>query len=629
MPGTVRMDPSSDDEADPRAPKAPADDNKSILLSSSDVTLEDAPGAGDAPRAAAALVGKLVGGRYRVEALIGTGGFGAVYRAEHVRMRKRVALKVLSPDAERLPEIVTRFEREAVCGAHVQHPNVASATDFGQLDDGSFYLALEYVDGERLSDLINRGPLPPERAARIARDIASALAAVHEKGIVHRDVKPENVMLAPGDRVKLIDFGLAKIKPELIDEVAKTNAGVQLTAVGAVVGTVAYLAPEAALGMEAVDERGDLYALGLVLFEMLSGKRPFEGHDNVSLFRHQRFSPPPRIAERAPGVEVPAALEAIALRLLAKNPADRFASAPAVVRAFEALVGPADERPPVSRGAHRIDAFDPRTPAWTAEQAAQGADGHRRRGPDRGQAAVLGARRDRRRRDPGRRHHRRCAQRALAPGAAGRQRLRRDAVGRPAAAGPAGSGGAAARRRRRRGGVACPPPQRRRLQGLGPPAPAAFLALAEIDAPAFDEPGLRGDVVAVAAGIAFEGNELADRMFDAMANKLGARGPDLLFEIVRSRGATRAAHRAIDLLRRPEVIARATPAMRLAFDFKMAPCDQKPKFFEAAAKDGDARSLVQLEVLKDQPCKKKDPCCFRENRALIEAIQKMRIRLAH
>jgi hypothetical protein len=156
----------------------------------------------------------------------------------------------------------------------------------------------------------------------------------------------------------------------------------------------------------------------------------------------------------------------------------------------------------------------------------------------------------------------------------------------------------------------------------------AFVGLAEIDAPALDEPGLRNDVVAVAAGIAFEGNELADKMFETMANKLGSRGPDLLFEIVRSRGATRAAHRAIDLLHKPEVIGKATPQMRLAFDLKMAPCDQKTKFFDAAVKDGDARALTQLEILKDQPCKKKDPCCLRENKALADAIQKMRVRLS-
>jgi eukaryotic-like serine/threonine-protein kinase len=638
MPGTVRMDPSSDDEADPGASSAPAEDkkpavvhqagdaDKSILLSSSDVTLEDAPEQAESPRAAA-LVGKLVGGRYRVEALIGTGGFGAVYRAEHVRMRKRVALKVLSADAERLPEIVTRFEREAVCGAHVQHPNVASATDFGQLDDGSFYLALEYVDGERLSDLINRGPLPPERAARIARDIASALAAVHEKGIVHRDVKPENVMMTPSDRVKLIDFGLAKIKPELINEVAKTNAGIQLTAVGAIVGTVAYLAPEAALGMDAVDERGDLYALGLVLFEMLSGKRPFEGHDNVSLFRHQRFSPPPRIAERAPGVEVPAALEAIALRLLAKNPADRFASAPAVVRAFEALVGPADERPAVSRapiestpsipGLPRGPRSKPRAEPSTTAAVVQIAG----KLPFWARAAIGGV--------------------AIVVVAITVAALN----ARSHAPLPAGSVSAEGTVPEVTPQVAPPPTAPPRVDGVDATGwrarlrnavdskdwasgTRAFLALAEIDAPAFDEPGLRGDVVAVAAGIAFEGNELADRMFDAMANKLGSRGPDLLFEVVRSRGATRAAHRAIDLLHRPEVIGRATPAMRLAFDLKMAPCDQKTKFFEPAVKDGDARSLVQLEVLKDQPCKKKDPCCFRENKALVDAIQKMRLRLS-
>src|SRR5262245_27623838 len=141
------------------------------------------------------------------------GGMGAVFRGEHVHMRKRVAVKVLHPSTQGFPELVTRFERESIVGAHVSHPNVCSASDFGRLEDGSCYLVLEYVEGITLHELIHRGPLPAERAASIARQLAAALEAAHHLEIWHRDVKPRNIMIVEGppDRVKLIDFGLAKV----------------------------------------------------------------------------------------------------------------------------------------------------------------------------------------------------------------------------------------------------------------------------------------------------------------------------------------------------------------------------------------------------------------------------------
>src|SRR6267154_11473 len=141
------------------------------------------------------LVGAVLGGRYHVEKLIGEGGMGAVYQAEHTHMRKRLALKVLHADMSRLPEVVARFEREAMAAAHIDHPNVAAATDFGKLDDGSFFLVLEYVEGESLREAIDAGRLELGRALHVTRQIASALARAHALGIVHRDLKPENIML--------------------------------------------------------------------------------------------------------------------------------------------------------------------------------------------------------------------------------------------------------------------------------------------------------------------------------------------------------------------------------------------------------------------------------------------------
>src|SRR5258708_2184772 len=142
-----------------------------------------------------ALVGATLSGRYLIERLLGEGGMGAVYQAEHTHMRKRLAVKVLHPEMSRLPEVVARFEREAMAAAHIDHPNVAAATDFGKLEDGSFFLVLEYVEGTNLFDVIGKGPLEPVRALHIAHQIASALASAHALGIVHRDLKPENVML--------------------------------------------------------------------------------------------------------------------------------------------------------------------------------------------------------------------------------------------------------------------------------------------------------------------------------------------------------------------------------------------------------------------------------------------------
>src|SRR5262245_20602958 len=176
------------------------------------------------------------------------GGMGAVFRGEHVHMRKRVAVKVLHPSTLGFPELVTRFERESIVGAHITHPNVTSASDFGRLEDGSCYLVLEYVDGATLHELMQRGPIPAARAASIARQVAEALEAAHDLEICHRDVKPRNIMVMEGkrDRVKLIDFGLARVPVERFGDTAEA---LSVTTAGTVFGTVAYMAPETARGM--------------------------------------------------------------------------------------------------------------------------------------------------------------------------------------------------------------------------------------------------------------------------------------------------------------------------------------------------------------------------------------------
>ncbi|WP_437306190.1 protein kinase domain-containing protein [Sorangium sp. So ce388] len=297
---------------------------------------------------AASYLGRVISKRYRIDEVIAMGGMGAVYRGEHVHMHKRVAIKILHPDTERLPELVQRFEREAIAGAHIQHRNVATATDFGEAEDGSFFLVLEYVRGTTLHEIIRRGPMPVARAALIARQLAAALDATHAMNIVHRDLKPRNVMVVEpqGDLVKLIDFGLAKVS---VDQLRRSAAApesvrmglepesrpVRLTTAGVIFGTIAYLAPESALGMDFVDERADLYALGLIFYEMLAGKHPFLARDPVELFNQQRSAPVPAIAEHSPGVAVPPAIEAVVRRLLEKQPRARFETAAELIAALD------------------------------------------------------------------------------------------------------------------------------------------------------------------------------------------------------------------------------------------------------------------------------------------------------
>jgi serine/threonine-protein kinase len=290
------------------------------------------------------LLGAVIAGRYRIEELIGEGGMGAVYRAQHTGMKKRLAVKVLHPEMLGLNEAVERFEREAIAGAHIEHPNVAAASDFGRLEDGSYFLVLELLEGEHLRSIINRGALPVPRALRIAQQIAHALRAVHKLGIVHRDLKPDNVMLVRRDResdvVKILDFGIAKVP---VNALAPTRPGLvtQLTKTGMAYGTPEYMAPEQALGEE-IDGRVDLYALGVMLYEMVSGSRPFDAESRVQLLGMVASKPPPRLSERFPRLDMPPHVEAIAMRLLEKAPDRRFTNADQVIAALDEALAALD-----------------------------------------------------------------------------------------------------------------------------------------------------------------------------------------------------------------------------------------------------------------------------------------------
>ncbi len=276
------------------------------------------------------LEGRIVAERYRVQKLLGEGGMGAVYRAEHIHMRKIVALKVLHPEMCSVTEVVARFEREAVAAGRIEHPNVATATDFGRLEDGSFFLVLEYAAGRDLRALINAvGALDLARCVHIARQVAEALGAAHALSIVHRDLKPDNVMLVERDGdpdfVKVLDFGIAKVTfGDLADQPA-------LTRTGAVFGTPDYMSPEQALG-QPVDHRSDLYALGILMFEMLTGTTPFEHDDPTMVLAHQITAPPPPLPEH-----VPAPLASLVMSLLAKDVQQRPQTAAEVVQALDQI----------------------------------------------------------------------------------------------------------------------------------------------------------------------------------------------------------------------------------------------------------------------------------------------------
>jgi serine/threonine-protein kinase len=288
-------------------------------------------------------VGTTLGDRYRIDALIGEGGMGRVYSAEHVLMRKRLAIKVLHRELTTMAEVVARFEREAMAAANIDHPNVAAATDFGKLPDGAVFLVLEYVQGKSLRDEIAGGPIAAERALHITRQIASGLSSAHGLDIVHRDLKPENVMLVDKggdpDFVKVLDFGIAKVPIGEVPHPTQTPAHTPITKAGMVFGTPEYMAPEQALGQN-VDGRADLYALGVILYEMLSGSRPFSSQSQVGILGQQLSKSPPSISDRAPGIVVPPAVEAVAMKLLQREAAERYQSASEVVDVINRLLAP-------------------------------------------------------------------------------------------------------------------------------------------------------------------------------------------------------------------------------------------------------------------------------------------------
>ena len=286
------------------------------------------------------LLGSVLGDRYRVISRIGIGGMGVVYRAQHITLKRDLAVKVLLPEFGGKEEFVRRFEREAESASRLAHPHIIAVTDFGRTADGLLFLAMEYLDGRSLSSLIREGPLPVARAVTIVRQMLAALNRAHAAGIVHRDLKPDNIMLIDREGhhyfVKILDFGIAKVTEPEPGREALTQAGV-------VFGTPEYLSPEQALG-DKIDARADLYATGVILFEMLTGRRPFESEDKMRIISMHLSHPVPRMRSVRPGIDVPPALEDVVMQALEKERENRFASASAFLMALEEAERLAAER---------------------------------------------------------------------------------------------------------------------------------------------------------------------------------------------------------------------------------------------------------------------------------------------
>src|SRR6266487_1851407 len=252
-------------------------------------------------------------GRYEVGRLLGAGGMAEVYEGHDRLLARRVAIKVLLAQYAHDPGFLTRFRREAQAAASLSHPNIVAVYDTGSQDD-VWFIVMEYVAGRTLKDVIRtEGALYWARAAEIAADVAGALATAHARGIVHRDVKPGNVMLTTDGKVKVMDFGIAR-----------ASAVPSITQTAAVVGTAQYIAPEQAQGL-AVDARSDLYSLGCCLYETLTGQVPFSGATPVAIaYRHVREMPtPPRMLN----TDIPASMEAVCLKAMAKSPEERYQTA--------------------------------------------------------------------------------------------------------------------------------------------------------------------------------------------------------------------------------------------------------------------------------------------------------------
>ncbi len=266
------------------------------------------------------LEGAILADRYELKEKLGVGGMGSVYLAQHITLEKLVAIKVLHTEYARKPDLVQRFLQEAKAASRIRHPHVIDITHFGQTDEGIVYFAMEYLEGQDLSKSLRPGPLSWDRTKDIFMQLCDALAAAHEKDIIHRDLKPDNVFLVHqsgnDDFVKLLDFGIAKLTDTAVD-------GPKLTRTGALFGTPEYMSPEQAVG-GAVDLRTDIYAMGCILFQMITGKVPFQSENFMATLNMHLVMDVPEVDEELAKIGGPAGIADVLRKAMAKDPEDRY-----------------------------------------------------------------------------------------------------------------------------------------------------------------------------------------------------------------------------------------------------------------------------------------------------------------
>ncbi len=280
---------------------------------------------------------EILTGQFKVLERIGSGGMGAVYKAQQPSMDRFVAVKILHSKFTKRKDLVSRFRREARAMSHLTHPNTAKVFLYGQLEDEACYIVMEYLEGRNLGQIVRQeGPMKPERAIAVLIQACGALEEAHQKGIIHRDLKPENIFLCSQggleDFAKVLDFGLAKVT-----EREMQPGSLILTQEGMVFGTPEFMSPEQAQG-KTLDPRSDVYSLAVILYELLTGKLPFDARTPMEFIGlHVQATPIP-LADRAPGNEYPVGLQDVLDRALAKKPEDRFQSAAEFAAALRSIV---------------------------------------------------------------------------------------------------------------------------------------------------------------------------------------------------------------------------------------------------------------------------------------------------